>query len=138
MRSRGNADGFNVVLTRKEIPKQSSAMQKAKFFSALLFAAVAALAQSACSDGEPQTRIEAAQAMAETLGSARDRATADLAAQRFSALSAKFDALAPTPEARGADAEYALGEIGAQAMRLKKEDYYGSDALKKALTVPAK
>lgn len=113
-------------------------MQKAKIFSALLFAAVAALAQSACSDGEPQTRIEAAQAMAEALGAARDRASADLAAQRFSALSARLDALAPTPEARGADAEYALGEIGAQAMRLKKEDYYGSDALKKVLTVPAK
>lgn len=107
------------------------------FFAFVPAAAVCALAFSACSESAPKTRTEVVRSAAEALSGARDKATADAAAEKYAALVSSLPSFEKTDEAERKDAEAAVSALLAQALRLRRENYYGSEALKQALSVSA-
>lgn len=109
-------------------------MTKSEFYFAVPAALICAAAFTSCSEPAPQTRVEIVRRAADALATAQNRATADAAAEKFSALMASLEKFDKTPEAAGADAESAVSALLSQAARLRKENFYGSEALKNALS----
>lgn len=96
--------------------------------------AICALAFSACSDAEPQTRIDVVNAMTTTLASVEDKITADAAAPKFLVLVDSLDKFGETPESEVQNAVDAVSALMSQAIRLEAKDYFESDALRNAMT----
>ena len=106
-----------------------------KFRSKVLFvAAVLSLASlSACSDSAPQTRVELAEQLQAVLSEVKDKASADAAAEKYLRLAAKFEKLPEVTKEEAARAKSAIGSWLGQILRLEKDKFYDSEALKKAL-----
>lgn len=100
-------------------------------------AMICAFAVSACSESAPKTRTEVVRSAAELLSGVRDKAAADAAAEKYAKLVGSLTSFGKTDETGLKDAEAAVSALLAQAVRLQKENYYESEALKKALAVSA-
>ena len=110
-------------------------MKKTSVFSKIL-SLTAIFALASCAPEEPQTRLETVDAMTETLSTVRDKQTADAAAEKFSALVKTLEKFDPVPAEDAALAEEALSNLAAQFVRIGKEKYFESDALKRSLGNP--
>lgn len=106
---------------------------KTKLLFILPILAVCALSFSACSDSEAGSRITVLRQMKQALAEAQNTATADAAAAQYEALASALDKCPPTSESDTKEVDVLIGELFTQAARLNQEDYYQSEALKRAL-----
>lgn len=108
-------------------------MKKAFALAAWIFAGFFAVLFSGCSDAEPQSRVDVIEAMQKTLESVNDTETADAAAASYAKLVETVEKFPEVSQVEKEHAEIVVGAWLGQIHRLEKEDYYGSEALKKAL-----
>lgn len=108
-------------------------MKKAFSLVAWIFAGFFAVQFSGCSDTEPRSRVDVVEAMQKTLESIRDAETADAAAANYARLVETVEKFPDVTPPEKEHAEIVVGAWLGQIHRLEKEDYYGSEALKKAL-----
>lgn len=99
----------------------------------LITAVPAFVLLSACSESAPQTRTEAVEQLQALLNEVRDTASADSAAEKYRRLIAEVEKLPEVSKEEAAKAKAAVGSWIGQILRLEKENFYDSEALKKAL-----
>ncbi|MBP3302850.1 MAG: hypothetical protein J6L64_06955 [Opitutales bacterium] len=108
-------------------------IKKAFALAAWISAGFFAVQFSGCADAEPRSRVDVVEAMQKTLESVRDTETADAAAVNYVRLVETVEKFPDVTPSEKEHAEIAVGAWLGQIHRLEKEDYYGSEALKKAL-----